>query len=212
MPAKILVVDDIPTNIRAVKEILGHFDAKVYISTSGAKAIEMIQKEHYDLVFMDQMMPDMDGMETIARIRALGSGDSGLAGGPSGGYFRELPIVMLTANTAMETDEALVQKGINGYLTKPVNTEQLSAALKKWLPAGIIEPLSPPQPNEGGISVQLDVLKTALIGMDIATVNRQLRDCTCLPLDSNAREKIFRIEEQVLLYEYDTAIALIDAF
>jgi CheY-like chemotaxis protein len=124
--AKVLVVDDLPTNIRLVKELLNLCGIKTYVSLSGAKAIEMIQKERYDLVFMDQEMPEMDGIKTIAAIRDMNGNDN---------YFCDLPIVMLTANETLETDEELAQKGINGYLTKPLDTEKLFSTLEKLLPA-----------------------------------------------------------------------------
>ena len=125
--AKILIVDDIPTNIRTTKEILRPCGAKVYISLSGAKAIEMLQHERYDLVFMDQMMPEMNGMEAISRIRDLPSDD---------GYFRKLPIVVLTANSLDGLEEVLVGTiGASGFLTKPIDQEKIFDIIEKMLPA-----------------------------------------------------------------------------
>ena len=124
--AKVLIVDDVPTNVRVVKEVMSPCGVKVYVSLSGAKAVEMVQKGRYDLVFMDQMMPEMDGMEAVRRIRALGGGDD---------YFSKLPIVLLTANEATETEETLDRQGINGWITKPVNPVEIFGLLEKLLPA-----------------------------------------------------------------------------
>ena len=139
--AKVLIVDDIPANIRATKELIDPCAVKVYISLNGAKAVEMVQKEHYDLVFMDQIMPEMDGIETIAKIRALKHIPGDASGGTQGDYFQKLPIVLLTANATEESEEALAQKGINGWLTKPVDPAALFDTIEKLLPAEKIIPL-----------------------------------------------------------------------
>ena len=127
--AKVLVVDDLPANIRIVKELMSPCGVKTFVSLSGEKAIELIQKDTFDLVFMDQMMPEMDGMETISRIRALAEN-----GGDKSGYYRTLPIVLLTANAVTETKEELDRLGINGYITKPINPARLFDTIEKLLP------------------------------------------------------------------------------
>ena len=130
--AKVLVVDDVPANIRATKEMMDPCGVKVYVSLSGAKAVEMVQKEHYDLVFMDQIMPEMDGIETIAKIRTLNHTPSDTR---NDDYFQKLPIVLLTANATEESEEALALKGINGWITKPVDQVLLFDTIQKLLPA-----------------------------------------------------------------------------
>ena len=126
---KILVVDDLPANIRIVKELMSPYGIKTYASLSGEKAIELIQKDFFDLVFMDQIMPEMDGMETTARIRALAEN-----GGSKSGYYRTLPIVLLTANAVSETEEELGRLGINGCILKPIDPERLFDIIAKLIP------------------------------------------------------------------------------
>jgi len=130
--AKILVVDDLPTDIKITTEMIHPCGATVYVSLSGAQAVEMVQNERYDLVFMDQIMPEMDGIETVSRIRSLADDD---------GYFHNLPIVVLTASTLDGLKESFSSQGIDGFITKPVNQEKLFEIIKKLLPADkIIRP------------------------------------------------------------------------
>ena len=124
--AKVLIVDDTPTDIRIARELLIPCGVKVYISRSGTEAIEMVQKERYDLVFMDQMMPGMGGMEVISRIRDLSADD---------GYFRNLPIVALTASTLDGLEEIFAEMGANGFITKPIDQAKLFDIIEKLLPA-----------------------------------------------------------------------------
>ena len=105
--ANVLVVDDISTNLRVAKELISHYDVNVHTSLSGAEAIEMVRKNHYDAVFMDHMMPEMDGLQTTAAIRALGKEDE---------YFRTLPVIALTANAISGQKEMFLQNGIDDFL------------------------------------------------------------------------------------------------
>ena len=133
--AKVLVIDDMPTNIRLIKELLAPCEVKLYIALSGAKAIAMVEKEYYDLIFMDHMMPEMDGLETSSRIRALKSENSDLSR-----YYRTVPIILLTANLEPGTDESLSQYGINGCITKPIDLEKLYGTIERMLPPDKIIP------------------------------------------------------------------------
>jgi CheY-like chemotaxis protein len=92
---------------------------------SGEEAIKAVNSYYFDLVFMDHMMPGMDGIETTARIRALGSKEV---------HYKELPIIALTANAVYGTKEMFLENGFNGYLSKPINIVELNAILEKWVP------------------------------------------------------------------------------
>jgi CheY-like chemotaxis protein len=83
----------------------------------------MVQAKHYDLVFMDHMMPGMDGLETTRIIRELGES------------FRDMPIVALSANAVTGAREAFLAAGMNDFLAKPIEAEQLNMMLLKWLPS-----------------------------------------------------------------------------
>jgi diguanylate cyclase (GGDEF)-like protein len=97
---------------------------------SGAQAIEMVKRKRYDLVFMDHMMPEMDGIETAAAIRALGN-DQSL---PNAAWFKEMPIIALTANAVAGAHSLFLNSGMNEFISKPLDAERFNAVLAQWLP------------------------------------------------------------------------------
>jgi len=90
---------------------------------NGRKAVKLVQERSFDLVLMDHMMPEMDGMESVAAIRALG------------GRFTELPIVAQTANVVSGMREIFLANSFNDFLAKPIATADLDALLQRWIPA-----------------------------------------------------------------------------
>jgi signal transduction histidine kinase/CheY-like chemotaxis protein len=121
--ARILVVDDINTNLVVTAGLLAVYRCHVDTCTNGADSILMVQREHYDIVFMDHMMPGMDGVETTRGIRAL-----------EGDYFRQLPIIALTANAIVGMKEMFLSHGFNDYLSKPIELSKLDDTLAAWIP------------------------------------------------------------------------------
>ncbi len=119
--AKVLVVDDHEINLAVASGLLRLLGIKNDCASGGAEALDMIARNAYDLVFMDHMMPVMDGIETTKKIRERGEGD--------------LPIIALTANAVSGVREMFLSAGMNDYLSKPVNLSALNALLQKWLPA-----------------------------------------------------------------------------
>jgi CheY-like chemotaxis protein len=122
---KTLIVDDITTNLRVAKELMTPYNMDISACLSGAEAIDLVKNNRYDLVFMDHMMPGMDGIEATAFIRNLDPNDA---------YYRELPIIALTANAVSGQREIFLQNGINDLLTKPINIQKLNDLLEKWIP------------------------------------------------------------------------------
>jgi len=117
-----LLVDDDPRNIFALSSALERRGMKVLTATTGAEAIEIVQETpSLAIVMMDIMMPEMDGYQTIEKIRHKGGG------------YRRLPIIALTAKAMKGDREKCLQAGASDYLAKPVNTEQLLSALRMWL-------------------------------------------------------------------------------
>jgi signal transduction histidine kinase/CheY-like chemotaxis protein len=135
--AKILVVDDISSNLRVAKELMEPYKAEIHTCLSGAEAVELAQKNRYDMVFMDHMMPGMDGLEAAAAIRGLDSGD---------GYYRRLPIIALTANAVSGQQELFLQRGLNDFIPKPIAVKQLNAVLERWIPRDKKLPATPEAP------------------------------------------------------------------
>ncbi|MDR1840872.1 MAG: response regulator [Holophagales bacterium] len=141
--AEILVVDDFSSNLMVAEGLLAPYKMRVFTCMNGREAIELVKARHFDLVLMDHMMPEMDGMEATAAIRALG------------GRFAELPIAALTANVVSGMKEKFLAGGFNDFLAKPIDTEDLDTALKNWIPAakrrgtdGEIAAVAKPQPSQ----------------------------------------------------------------
>ena len=122
--ARVLVVDDVSINRTVAQGLLSMYDIQVDTCASGEEALEAVMTGEYDMVFMDQMMPGMDGLEATAAIRTL-----------TGERFQRLPIVALTANAISGVDEMFLKSGFSDYLSKPIDTQKLRNILEKWLPA-----------------------------------------------------------------------------
>jgi signal transduction histidine kinase/HPt (histidine-containing phosphotransfer) domain-containing protein/ActR/RegA family two-component response regulator len=123
--AKALIVDDIATNLRVAAELMTPYGLTIDTCLSGAKAIEMAKHNKYDIVFMDHMMPGMDGIAATAAIRAMGAADP---------YYRSLPVIMLTANAVSGQREMFLRNGIDDFLPKPIEVKHLNDILEKWIP------------------------------------------------------------------------------
>jgi signal transduction histidine kinase/CheY-like chemotaxis protein len=123
--ARILVVDDISTNLQVAKGLLLPYKMQIDLCLSGAEAIQAIKVNRYDLLFMDHMMPEIDGVEAVKRIRELGDEEP---------YYRNLPIIALTANAISGVKEMFLASGFNDFLSKPIDTVKLNIILEKWIP------------------------------------------------------------------------------
>ena len=121
--AKVLIVDDISTNLQVAEGLLLPYKMQIDLCLSGAEAVEAVKEKHYNLVFMDHMMPGMDGLETTKYIREL-----------DGEYYQTLPIIALTANAVSGVKDMFLANGFNDFLSKPIDTIKLNAILEKWLP------------------------------------------------------------------------------
>jgi len=116
----VLVVDDNPMNLRVMEGVLEGYQIRVSTADSGAKALDMVISADYDFIFMDHMMPEMDGVETMNRIRQI-----------AGSYFQKVPIIALTADAVAGTRELLLEKGFSDFLEKPVERSILERVLKR---------------------------------------------------------------------------------
>ncbi len=121
--ADILVVDDTPMNLNVIKGLLKPTKVFVTTATSGEECLEMIQETKFNVVLLDHMMPGMDGVETMAKIREIDP---------------NLPVYALTANSA-SGEEFYKSKGFNGYLAKPIDSLTLEKTIMKHLPESILE-------------------------------------------------------------------------
>ncbi|MDE7277590.1 MAG: response regulator, partial [Lachnospiraceae bacterium] len=122
--AHVLVVDDNRMNIRVVEGLLKEYQIGVTYAASGQEALQLIDDMSYDFVFMDHMMPEMDGIEAMHRIREK-----------VGHYYRKLPIIALTANAAPGNREMFLEEGFDDFISKPIEVSVLERVLKRNLPA-----------------------------------------------------------------------------
>jgi signal transduction histidine kinase/CheY-like chemotaxis protein len=120
--ARVLLVDDIEINLEVASYLLGAFDIKPETARSGREAVEKVKEQNYDLVLMDHMMPDIDGVEAARIIRAMGGVKAGI------------PIVALTANAVSGAREMFISNGFNGFLSKPMDGNAVAEVLLRWLP------------------------------------------------------------------------------
>jgi len=189
--ARILVVDDINTNLKVAEGLLLPYKMKVDLCKSGMEAIEAMKTTQYDLVFMDHKMPEMDGIETTQRIRAQGETEP---------YYKEVPIIALTANAVSGTKEMFMSMGFNDFMSKPVNTVGLNAILEKWLPkekrlSSPAEKNKPAQQNEdqAGNRIKIEGIDSKKgILMSGGTIEHYLETLTLFSKDG--QEKIKEIE------------------
>jgi CheY-like chemotaxis protein len=127
--AKVLLVDDIEINLMVAKAMLKGYGIVPDTALNGKEALEMVKNKNYDLVLMDHMMPEMDGVEATQKIRELGN------------KYETLPVVALTANAVSGAESMFLSKGFNGFLSKPMDAQALAASLLKWLPQKLIKEL-----------------------------------------------------------------------
>lgn len=126
--AQILVVDDNQINLDVTHKYLKQFKIQADMTDNGLDAIHMIQDKKYDIVFMDQMMPGIDGIETVRRIRELEKGET-----------EENCIIALTANAIDGTKDFMLANGFDDYISKPMDIGDLERALRRYLPSDYIE-------------------------------------------------------------------------
>lgn len=118
----VLVTDDIEMNRRVFRGLLKQTEIRVAEAASGQESLIKAQEEKYDLIFMDNMMPDMDGIETMQRMRADVRGKN-----------TKTPIIMLTANAIAGVKEEYERAGFDGYLSKPIDPKKLEAMICRFL-------------------------------------------------------------------------------
>ncbi|MCL2042717.1 MAG: ATP-binding protein [Treponema sp.] len=124
--AKILIVDDIDINLEVASAMLEAFSITPTLALRGIDAVELARNNCYNIIFMDHMMPEMDGLETTKHIRELG------------GWNETVPIIALTANAIDGMGEVFLSSRMDDFLFKPLNIANLNTCLRKWLPAEII--------------------------------------------------------------------------
>lgn len=130
--AKLLVVDDNAVNRRVLRNLLKETQIQVSEADGGAECLRLVQENHYDLIFLDHMMPEMDGVETLHRMRALPEFPC-----------KDTPVVVLTANAITGAKEAYLKEGFDDFLSKPIVPDKLESMIREMLPEELLRKAEP---------------------------------------------------------------------
>ncbi len=122
--AHALVVDDNEVNLHVAKGLLRAYQMRISTAKSGKECLELLADHRYDMIFMDHMMPEMDGIETVEHIRAMDTE-----------YYKTVPVIALTANAISGMREMFLEKGFDDFLAKPIDLKKLDDILYNNLPS-----------------------------------------------------------------------------
>ena len=125
----VLIVDDVVTNLDVAAGMMEGYELNIHRALSGWQAVDMVRdtkSARYDIIFLDHMMPGIDGLETARIIRGLGTA-----------YAENVPIIALTANAVIGTEQMFLDSGFQGYLSKPMDINKLDAVIKRFIPVKI---------------------------------------------------------------------------
>lgn len=126
--ARVLVADDMQMNLKVFVGLLKSTKIQIDTAINGAEALELVQKQHYDVIFLDHMMPVMDGIEAFRRMKIQLTNSN-----------VNTPVVMLTANAVADARNSYMDEGFSDYLAKPIREEVLLSTLKKFLPKDLVK-------------------------------------------------------------------------
>ena len=164
--AKIMIVDDNTVNLKVANGIIGSYGAQMTLCGSGAEAISKLQDGNtYDIMFIDHMMPGMDGVETVQRIRSMNSE-----------FARKVPIIALTANAGNTDKNVFLEAGMNDLLAKPIDTHSLARIMRTFLPKNLQKEIP------GGIGIGLN---RVVAGVGVENENDKLRRAGKGEVDKN---------------------------
>ncbi len=145
--ARILMVDDNSMNRKIFTSLLKQTKIPVTTVSSGQKCLDIVQKEHFDLIFMDHLMPKMDGVETLGRLKSL-----------ENNLCKDTPVIALTANAFSGAKERYLSMGFDGFLSKPIMSEKLEKVISTMLPQEYLEEIPKEQEETEGSSVSAEAL------------------------------------------------------
>jgi len=179
--ANVLCVDDNNANLKLINAFLSEFDLKIKSASNGVDAIELCKQETFDIVFMDIQMPGMDGLRASKLIRKTSAKNL------------KLPIIALTAHAMKGEKERLLSEGMDDYLTKPINQEQLKSCIKKW--------------TNKDIQIKKP-LQVAITNKALATENTSI-DWNLSIKNAGGREDLAKEMLTMLVGDFDSSIELI---
>lgn len=156
--ASILIVDDNEMNLKVAVGLLQPLQMKIDTAESGKRALQLIQSKKYHIIFMDHMMPVMDGIETTQKLREM-----------EGDYYQNVPVVALTANALMDAREKFTQAGMNDFVAKPIEMKGICNCIKRWLPKELIVKATDGERKQGE---EQEVTKSLLTNEEAALLKK----------------------------------------
>lgn len=117
----VLVVDDVAINLNIFEAMIAPYELETDCAKSGKKALDMMERKSYDMIFLDHLMPEMNGIETLNELRKIDD------------HYKKVPVIALTGNYSSTAREEYISLGFNGYLEKPVITERLDEMIHRYL-------------------------------------------------------------------------------
>ena len=180
--ARILVVDDTEMNLKVFVSLLSKTKMQIETADSGDAGIALFRRNLYDLVFLDHMMPDKDGIETLQEMKACKDTPN-----------RKTPFVCLTANAVSGMREMYIEAGFDDYLTKPIDTDRLEAMLLRYLPPDLVEQATEEKEE---VKSKSDALQSILIVSEDVGFLKRLRE----RWSNRYNVVLAKSEEQALAY------------
>ncbi len=172
--ARILVVDDTPMNLNVIKGLLKPLDLTVDTAGSGQECLEAVRNVCYDIIFMDQRMPEMDGIQTLHELKKLSFDDN---------KSSESPVIMLTANVVSGVREKYISEGFSDYLSKPVDAVKLEKMIEKMLPK---EKILPPKESVAEGHAEDDGFMSVLKSVEGIDAKAAMANCVTGDILKNA--------------------------
>lgn len=155
--ARVLVVDDNSMNLTVFQSLLKRTKMQITTADSGKKCLELVKKEQYHIIFMDHMMPEMDGIETLHEMQKLSDYPNA-----------DTPVIVLTANALSGAREGYLKEGFADFLTKPIDGDLLERTVEKFLPEALVERTEDEgaQPEEEALQIDREKLLTYDISVE----------------------------------------------
>lgn len=154
--ARVLVVDDNSMNLTVFQSLLKRTKMQITTADSGRRCLELVQRQQYHIIFMDHMMPEMDGIETLHEIRKLTNCPN-----------HDTPVIVLTANALSGAREGYLKEGFADFLTKPIDGDLLEQTTVKYLPETLIRKATEAGGETEKDNVEIDDKKYLQYGISI---------------------------------------------
>ena len=183
--AKVLLVDDNDMNLKVAKGLLEPFYMQIDVAKNGKEAIQKVLANKYHIVFMDHMMPVMDGVEATRAIRKL-----------QGSEYKELPIVALSANATAEAKEMFIKEQMSDFVAKPIRMKEITECLLRWLPKDIAKrDKADTCVTEGGLTETLQA-ETGTDGLPVIVglnVSEGIKNCGSMELFYDLLDDFYKL-------------------